>query len=63
MMVCYEKVVTFCTKIYYEMVVTFCTMSFNEMVAVLCMCSQDFFPRLCMYNNTNVNCDYSVFIS
>lgn len=34
MMVCYEEVVTFCTKIYNEMVVIFCTNIFNEIVAV-----------------------------
>lgn len=34
MMVCYEEVVTFCTKIYNEMVVIFCTKIFNEIVAV-----------------------------
>lgn len=50
MMVCYEEVVTFCTKIYNEMVVIFCTKIFNEIVAVLFMCSQDFFSQVCMYN-------------
>lgn len=62
MMVCYEEVVTFCTKIYNEMVVIFCTKIFNEIVAVFTrFFSLNFVCTI--YNNTNVNSDYSVFKS